>query len=231
MVIFVLGSFFAIALVVLIIARDKHKFFPKSFLKWSWLSVGILGIAFSADAIWFDSPNQPPHSSFTIQNVHKSVLPAQKQTSSVGYPTRLKIPKINVDAALDYVSITAQGELGVPKGPSDAGWYDRGPKPGENGSAVIDGHFGYKDNIPAVFDNLHDLQKGDSLYVQDDKGFTMTFTVSSIQSYSQDQADTDVFRANDGKAHLNLITCEGTWNEAQKSYSNRLVVFADKVVD
>ena len=230
MAIAILISFLAIALVALVIARGKHKLFPKTSLKWAWLSVGVLSIGFLADAIWLHSPTQPPHSSFVVQSVRKTP-PPPKPIITVGYPVRLKIPKIGVDAALDYVDLTTNGELGTPKGPASAAWYDRGPKPGENGSAVIDGHFGYEDNIPAVFDNLHDLQKGDSLYVQDDKGATTTFIVSSVQSYSQDQADLEVFHSNDNKAHLNLITCEGTWNEAQKSYSNRLVVFADKEVD
>jgi hypothetical protein len=38
-----------------------------------------------------------------------------------------------------------------------------------------------------------------------------------------------VFASNDGGAHLNLITCAGEWNKGKKSYSERLVVFADKV--
>jgi len=33
--------------------------------------------------------------------------------------------------------------------------------------------------------------------------------------------------SNDGKAHLNLITCAGVWDEVEKSHSSRLVVFAD----
>lgn len=82
---------------------------------------------------------------------------------------RLKIPKIMVDAALDHVGITPSGELGVPKGPTTAAWFAQGPRPGETGAAVIDGHFGYK-NIPAVFDNLHTLQKGDKVFVEDEKG-------------------------------------------------------------
>ena len=143
---------------------------------------------------------------------------------------RLKIPKINVDAALDYVGLTAQGgELDVPKGPINAAWYDQGPRPGEKGDAVIDGHFGWKDNIPAVFDNLHELRKGDDLYVEDAKGSTTTFVVRELRTYAQNQDDSNVFVSSDWKAHLNLITCQGVWSNTNKSYSNRLVVFADEV--
>ena len=142
---------------------------------------------------------------------------------------RLEIPKINVDATLDYVGLTSQGALEAPVGPTNAGWYDRGPRPGEPGNAVIDGHLDWKDGSAAVFSNLHKLQKGDNLYVKDDKGITTAFVVRELLTYGRDENTPDVFKSSDGKAHLNLITCEGVWSQVKKSYSNRLVVFADKV--
>jgi LPXTG-site transpeptidase (sortase) family protein len=163
----------------------------------------------------------PPTASITTVHKPKKVI--------AELPVRLKIPAISVDAALDYVGLTSQGYLGVPQGPTNAAWYDQGPRPGEAGDAVIDGHFGYKNHIPAVFDNLHALQKGDNLYTVDEKGLTTTFVVRQVRTYGQNQDDTDVFVSSDGKAHLNLITCQGDWNQAQKSYSSRLVVFADEV--
>lgn len=39
---------------------------------------------------------------------------------------------------------------------------------------------------------------------------------------------TRVFRSDDGKAHLNLITCQGAWDKQAKQYSKRLVVFTDR---
>ena len=116
----------------------------------------------------------------------------------------------------------------MPKGPATSAWFDLGPRPGENGSAVIDGHFGWKDGIPAVFDNLSKLQKGDIIYVEDTTGSTTAFVVRDIETYGQDEDASDIFASDDGKAHLNLITCGGVWNNAQKSYSNRLVVFTDE---
>ena len=145
-----------------------------------------------------------------------------------GLLVRLIIPKINVDAAIEYVGLTSQGAMGVPAGPTDVAWFDLGPRPGENGSAVIAGHEGWKDNIQAVFDNLYKLQIGDKIYVEDENGSTTTFVVREMQTYGENQDFSDVFRSSDGKAHLNLITCAGAWNKAQKSYSNRLVVFTDK---
>jgi LPXTG-site transpeptidase (sortase) family protein len=171
---------------------------------------------------------RPIQGNATLHTANTAAFHKQVQVSA-GLPVHLKIPKINIDAALDYVGITPQGALGVPGTPTNAAWYDQGPRPGEKGDAVIDGHSGWKNNIPAVFDNLHKLQKGDTLYVEDEKGVTTTFVVREVRTYGQNQDDSNVFVTSDKQAHLNLITCEGTWNEVQKSYSNRLVVFADKV--
>ncbi len=143
---------------------------------------------------------------------------------------RLKIPKINVNTTVESVGLTSQGAIDTPEGPIDAAWYNLGPRPGENGTAVIDGHFGWKDGIPAVFDNLYKLQKGDVIEIQNESGGTTTFIVRKVRTYAQNENASVLYGPNDGKAHLALITCEGTWNETGKSYSNRLVVFADKEI-
>ncbi len=148
---------------------------------------------------------------------------------SAGFPVRLAISKINVDASVEYVGITPAGAMDVPKGPVDVAWLKLGVRPGEIGSAVISGHYGWKDNIPAVFDNLSLLQKGDQLSVIDENGATTTFAVRESRIYGQADDASEVFISSDGKAHLNLITCTGIWNAANKSYSQRLVVFTDKV--
>ena len=79
-----------------------------------------------------------------------------------------------------------------------------------------------------MFDNLNKLVQGDKIYVEDDKGVTTTFIVQESTIYDPEVNASSVFYSGDGKSHLNLITCEGVWEEAQKTYSNRLVVFADK---
>jgi LPXTG-site transpeptidase (sortase) family protein len=144
-----------------------------------------------------------------------------------GLQIRLKIPEINIDAAIEDAGLTPQGTMGVPAGPANAAWFDLGPRPGENGSAVIAGHEGWKNGIPAVFDNLFQLKKGDKVYIEDAKGTSSTFVVREVRTYDQNGDASAVFGSGDGKAHLNLITCEGIWNAAQKSYSDRLVVFTD----
>ena len=193
------------------------------------LLVTIVGFALCITFILYLSLKSPIHNNPTPITVYTATIPKPEKVN-FGFPVRLKIPTINVDAALDYVGLTPGGDLDAPKGPVNAGWYDHGPRPGEKGSSVIDGHFDYKNNIPAVFNNLHTLQKGDKLYVEDERGTTITFVVRKLSTYRQNEDHSDVFRSSDGKAHLNLITCQGVWNQALKSYSTRLVVFADKEV-
>jgi LPXTG-site transpeptidase (sortase) family protein len=98
-----------------------------------------------------------------------------------------------------------------------------------DGSAVIDGHYGFWENgKSAVFNDLNKLKKGDEIYVEDEKGNTVIFVGRKIAIYNPDEDASNVFASSDGKAHLNLITCEGAWIKDLKTYSNRLVVFTDK---
>lgn len=144
-------------------------------------------------------------------------------------PMHLKIPVISVDSAIEYVGVTPSGDMDVPKNPDDVAWYKLGVRPGENGSAVIAGHFGtLKNGKGSVFDNLYKLRKGDKVYIEDDKGVITTFVVRESRRYEPNADATAVFISNDGKPHLNLITCEGVWDEVSKSYPTRLVVFTDK---
>jgi sortase A len=140
---------------------------------------------------------------------------------------RLKIPKINVDATIESVGLTSEGAMEAPSGPDTVGWFKFGPRPGELGSSVIDGHSGWKNNIPAVFDNLYKLTVGDKIYIQDENGVTSAFVVRDIQKYKQQAETSAVFNSTDGKVHLNLITCAGSWDESTKSSEDRIVIFTD----
>jgi LPXTG-site transpeptidase (sortase) family protein len=191
-------------------------------LKWSVIILGVTGIIFSS-AIIFVAKDFYANS---IAPMNKLIPQDLRQIRSA-LPVRLLIPKINVDAAIEYVGLTSRGAMAVPAGPADVGWFDLGPRPGEDGSAVIDGHEGWKDGIRAVFDDLYKLRVGDKVYIEDEQNVTTTFVVSRIQTYEQNGDASSVFGSSDGKSYLNLITCEGTWNTAQKNYSNRLVVFTE----
>lgn len=143
-------------------------------------------------------------------------------------PTRIKIPKINLDAEIEYVGLTSSGEMATPESTRNVGWYEQGVRPGEEGSAVIAGHYGWGDGEASAFDELHKLRVGDRFTIEDDAGGIITFVVRANRRYDPGDDASDVFTSTDGGAHLNLITCEGDWDPVSKSYSKRLVVFADR---
>ncbi len=155
----------------------------------------------------------------------KQVLALVAQKERQGFPVRLRIPKINVDATIEQVGLTSKGEMGVPHNTVNVGWFELGPRPGEKGSAVLAGHFDGENDTTGVFAHLGKLKEGDNVYIEDSKGISLTFVVRKSHTYDPGYAK-DVFNQTGG-AHLNLITCDGAWNEMQKSYSKRLVVFAD----
>jgi len=160
--------------------------------------------------------------STSTQNV---IFSEQKE---FGLPIHLTIPKIKVDTVFEHVGLTSDGAMDVPKKQENVAWFNLWPIPGEIGNAVIAGHYGWKGGKPSAFDNLYKLRIGDKIYIKDDKGQTITFVVRELRRYDENAEATDVFYSDDGKAHLNLITCEGVWNKDTKSYSKRLVVFTDK---
>jgi LPXTG-site transpeptidase (sortase) family protein len=158
-----------------------------------------------------------------------AVSNAKSLPAALRLPASLIIPNINVDAKIIDVGLDSKGAVDVPKGPFDVAWFDLGPLPGEKGSAIISGHYGpWQTGASSVFDNLHKLKKGDKIYVKNNSGSVISFTVTGLKTYSQNQSPVEVFNKNDG-AYLNLITCAGDWIQSQKTYSQRLVVFAKAV--
>ena len=146
-----------------------------------------------------------------------------------GLPRRLVIPSINVDAPVIYVGLASDGTVDVPKGPQETAWFQLGPRPGQQGSAVITGHFGpWRNGGASVFDNLDKLKVGDIIYVKDNENNQLSFKVQESRIYQSDESPKEVFNNNDG-IYLNLITCNGEWLANQKTYTQRLVVFTEAV--
>ena len=151
--------------------------------------------------------------------------------ASSDLPVNINIPSINLDTAIENVGLTLSGEVGVPSNPANTAWYNLSPLPGDVGNSIIDGHYGWKNNIPVAFDHLNSIKIGDRVYITHDTGSTTVFVVTNLVVYGENNNDPTIFVSTDGKAHLNLITCGGVWNKVTKSYSTRLVVFTDLVVD
>lgn len=171
---------------------------------------------------------------YLAQGKTQNVIPHQEENNKIlgietqknqNLPTRLVIPIINVNTAIQSVGVNSDGEMEVPNNSYEAGWFNLGPHPGETGSAVIAGHLDGVNGEPGVFIDLHKLKAGDKILVENSSGVTTTFIVKGSSIYDPGYAE-KVFSSSSGK-HLNLITCDGVWDGIKKSFSKRLVVFAD----
>ena len=159
-------------------------------------------------------------------NAMSKAIPVEKVDSALN-PVRLIIPAIDINASVEDVGTQANADLATPSQNPwlDVGWYNLGPRPGERGSAVIDGHLDRPGGFPAVFWLLRDLHMGDEVLVKDNSGKTLRFQVTRIELYApQDAPIQDIF-GNSGGTFLNLITCAGDWIPSQHQTNLRLVVY------
>lgn len=194
-----------------------------------FLITAIVGLSFLACFVFYFVFIQSGINSGLDQITAEATAFYDQTQAKTDFPISLKIPKIGVDAAVEYVGIAKNGAIGVPQGPVNVAWFNQSAIPGTTGVAMIDGHFGWKDGIPAVFDDLHKLKVGDKVFVTDKSGLTTTFVVREIKKYKTKADASSLLKSTDGASHLNLVTCAGIWNPQAKTHSERLVVFTDKV--
>jgi sortase A len=169
-------------------------------------------------------PPQPP-------SVPGAPLTSQKQPVVYSAPSLLNIPSISVAAPVVATGLTSEGNMDISDNTEQVAWYKLGKLPGEVGTAVVAGHYGWKNGAASIFNRLHELKKGDVIATTGEDGKRRTFMVTRSATYSPEHDAKEVFSSSDGKAHLNLITCQGSWERSKASYSQRLVVFTDLLTE
>lgn len=147
-----------------------------------------------------------------------------------GRPTRLRIPAIRVDAAIEDVGLTADGAMDVPKDYNNTAWYEPGSRPGDQGNAAIAGHVDSKTG-PAVFWDLPKLQAGDEVFVVGDDGVERRFVVTGRESYGRADAPLERIFGSTTARQLNLITCDprSTFDRSKGGYAANVVIYATLV--
>lgn len=162
------------------------------------------------------------------KNFQSKSIAKKTPVENVGLPVRLKIPVIGVDAKVQSVGLTNSGRMGIPTNFTDVAWYNLNPRPGQSGSAVIDGHLDNARDANAVFARLNELKSGDEIFVVDERGLELKFVVKSSAVYSDSYAPlSTIFDKSGNIAKLNLITCDGAWDQQAKNYDKRLVVYTE----
>jgi len=106
------------------------------------------------------------------------------RAGQAGQPTRLRLPAIGVDATIEYVGLTPEGNMDIPKHYDNTAWYEPGARPGDVSNAAIAGHVDSKTG-PAVFWELPTLKPGDAIFVVGDDGVERRFVVTGRESYQR----------------------------------------------
>ncbi len=176
-------------------------------------------------------PTAVPQPSPTATKAIPTFVVSPVVTVTAAAPAHLIIPSIGLDAPVENVNIQANGDLGTPEKNQweGVGWYSNGPRPGEAGSAVIDGHLDRPGGYPAVFWYLRNVQVGEMIMVVDANGKTLHFRVTRTAAYPPLEAPLQEIFGDTGGTYLNLITCAGTWIPSQHQTTLRLVVYTTLV--
>ncbi|MEX1164428.1 MAG: class F sortase [Nitriliruptor sp.] len=143
-------------------------------------------------------------------------------------PERLVIPAIGVDADVIDLGLQDDGTMEVPNDFAQTGWFDRGPKPGRVGPAVIAGHVDSTTG-PAVFFRLNELSAGDEIEVHGEDGDIVTFVVRELEQHPKDDFPTEAVYSGTPGPELRLITCSGEFDQGERSYRDNTIVFAERV--
>jgi LPXTG-site transpeptidase (sortase) family protein len=157
-----------------------------------------------------------------------SVADVSQYSVAPDNPRVLIIPKIGVNSRVKPLGTNKDNSLSTPTNIYDVGWYTKSSKPGEIGGAtLIDGHVHGIQN-EGVFYNLKTLETGDRISIERGDGKTINYLVVSKETISKDNVDMAkaLISADPTKPGLNLITCTGKYLPKEKTYDQRLVMYA-----
>ena len=144
----------------------------------------------------------------------------------VAPPTRLRIPALRVDSRLDRLGLQKDGTIAVPERVDVAGWYQRGPRPGQPGPAVILGHVDSRTG-PGVFIDLRNVRSGTLVRVDRADGSSVTFRVTEVVRVPKDRFPTNLVYAPTLEPTLRLVTSGGSFDRTRGSYRDNVIAFAE----
>ena len=122
------------------------------------------------------------------------------------------------------MGVNSKGELDTPRNIFDVGWYEASGKPGQGGTAIIDGHNGGP-HVHGVFKDLPVLAKGDIITIERGDGVIYNYKVVENNSILLSEANaympTAARSPEAGKESVTLITCTGEWSQSRGTYLSR----------
>jgi pyruvate/2-oxoglutarate dehydrogenase complex dihydrolipoamide acyltransferase (E2) component len=97
--------------------------------------------------------------------------------------SRLRIPRIGVDARVVLMAVSDDGTMPAPSGPLEVASYTFAAHPGETGNVVLAGHVDFANYGAAVFYRLRELRAGDEFSVFLPDGSEFVYRVAWVEVF------------------------------------------------
>ncbi len=165
-----------------------------------------------------DAPAWAPNESSDLARLIETWGPA---------PTRLTIDALGIDAPVGGYGVDENGLMDIPDNVTEIAWYEHGPRPGDDGSAVLAAHVDLRASGRGLFFELDRLSPGDGIVVTFDDDSTMMFEVVARAIYLKDELPLAAIFSRSGPPTLTLVTCGGVFSETARSYDSNVVVYAE----
>jgi hypothetical protein len=197
------------------------------------IAVGVVVAFYGHDTLRWSPPPLPPAWAARRSDLTAMPRAGKGKDGMLGRsaPVSIDIPSIHVDAKVIPLGLDAGGAVAVPplSTPMVAGWYDKGPAPGQPGAAAILGHVDAAKVGPAVFYQLGNLRPGAKIFVHLRSGHVAIFETYSIALFAKAKFPTDRVFGYTSWPTLRLITCGGVFDPRTGHYLGNIVAFASYI--
>jgi LPXTG-site transpeptidase (sortase) family protein len=154
---------------------------------------------------------------------------AYTSTMTTNEPAYISLPTIKAQGYIQKVGIDQYGHMAVPTNIHLAGWYVDSVLPGGKGLSIINGHIDIPSD-PGIFQHLNALKSGDGYQLKLANGVLQNYVVKQVETLSLNQVPAVLYSQAPGiTRELNLITCNGTYDQHLKTFNERVVVISSFV--
>ncbi len=143
-------------------------------------------------------------------------------------PVAVTVPSAGIAAPVIPLGLQRNGKIEVPENIAEAGWWRRGPEPGERGAAMITAHVN-GDGRDGAFANLASVGEGDEIRVRRRDRTTVAFEVDRTERVPKGKFPTQRVYGKTRQPTLRLVTCGGTFDSTTGHYRDNVIVYATRM--
>lgn len=172
-------------------------------------------------------PAPPPsggRSQPLVQTPARDARLGAAQARALTAPTRFAIEELGISMPVRPVGVATDGQMALPPSPAVMGWYQHGPRPGDQaGATVLAAHRDLPEFGTGPAARLEGLERGDVVTVR--SGSTVRrYRVTQVTRLEKQSLDLAALFARSGPARLHVVTCSGRFDPRSRTYEENLVV-------